>query len=81
MCKNPINVLILIAGLSLAALVLSCKTTPDITTLNEIDEATIYTAVTRHLATVDDTFGGILKLPTLYVIRKSDDKTGDWRQE
>lgn len=41
------------------------------------DEASIYAAVVRQLATVDDTFGGSLKSPTLYVIRNTDDKAGD----
>ena len=81
MCKKQRYILVLIACVSLAALALSCKTTPAITTPTEVDEATIYAVVTRQLATVDDTFGGNLKPPTLYVIRNTDDKAGDWRQE
>jgi len=41
------------------------------------DEATIYSAVIRQLATVDDTFGGNLKPKTLYMIEKTDDSAGN----
>ncbi len=41
------------------------------------DETAIYATVIRQLATVDDTFGGNLKPPTLYIIRETDDKAGN----
>jgi len=41
------------------------------------DEATIYSAVIRQLATIDDTFGGNLNPKTLYVIEKTDDSAGN----
>jgi hypothetical protein len=40
------------------------------------DEAAIYAAVIRQLATEDDTFGGNLNPSTLYVIRNTDDSPG-----
>ena len=41
------------------------------------DEAAIYAAVVRQLATVDDTFGGELKPARLFVIRHTDDRAGN----
>jgi hypothetical protein len=55
----------------------SCRDGELTTNLTVDDEAAIYAAVTRQLATVDDTFGGNLKPPTLYVIRNTDDKAGN----
>ncbi len=41
------------------------------------DEAAIYAAVIRQLATEDDTFGGNLNPSTLYIIRNTDDSAGN----
>jgi len=41
------------------------------------DEASIYAAVIRQLATVDDTFGGNLEPTKLFIIKNTDDKAGD----
>jgi len=41
------------------------------------DEASIYAAVVRQLATVDDTFGGNLEPTKLFIIKNTDDKAGD----
>ncbi len=41
------------------------------------DEAAIYAAVIRQLATEDDTFGGNLNPSTLYIIRNTDDGAGN----
>jgi hypothetical protein len=41
------------------------------------DETAIYSAVVRQLAIVDDTFGGNLKPPKLFIIRNTDDKAGN----
>jgi len=41
------------------------------------DEAAIYVAIIRQLATEDDTFGGNLNPSTLYIIRNTDDSAGN----
>jgi len=41
------------------------------------DEAAIYAAIIRQLATEDDTFGGNLNPSTLYIIRNTDDSAGN----
>jgi hypothetical protein len=46
-------------------------------TLSPADQESIYAAVVRRLATVDDTFGGTLKPSRLFIIRNTDDKAGD----
>jgi hypothetical protein len=48
-----------------AAILAACTKAP--TTLTQADEIEIYAAVVRQLYTTDDTFGGNLKPPTLYV--------------
>lgn len=40
-------------------------------------DAAIYAAVIRRLATEDDTYGGTLNPPTLYVLTTTDDNAGD----
>jgi hypothetical protein len=41
------------------------------------DQAFIYAAIIRQLATVDDSFGGNLKPSRLFIIRETDDKAGN----
>jgi hypothetical protein len=41
------------------------------------DEAAVYAAIIRQLATEDDTFGGKLNPNTLYIIRNTDDSAGN----
>jgi hypothetical protein len=45
--------------------------------LPQDDQASIYAAVVRQLVTVDDTFGGELKPPKIFIIKNTDDKAGD----
>lgn len=42
-----------------------------------IDEVDVYTAVIRQIYTVDDTFGGTLQPPFVYIISQTDDTVGD----
>lgn len=58
-------------------LAVSCKTSETGTVPSDKDSAAIYAAVTRQLATVDDTFGGHLNPPTLYIVRNTDDRAGN----
>ena len=51
--------------------------TSDEGSLERSDEAAIYAQIIRRLATEDDTFGGTLNPPVLYVIRATDDAAGD----
>jgi hypothetical protein len=46
-------------------------------TPHQIDEAAIYAAVIRRIYTQDDTFGGSLQAPTVYVLQITDDSVGD----
>ena len=41
------------------------------------DESAVYAAVVRRLATQDDTFGGQLKPPKLFIVRNTDDRVGN----
>ncbi|MDD5703825.1 MAG: hypothetical protein PHU23_17465 [Dehalococcoidales bacterium] len=45
------------------------------------DNASIYAAVIRQLVTVDDTFGGKLAPPAIYIIKNTDDSTGGHLQQ
>ena len=57
------------------AIVLSaCGAAP---TRSEADEVAIYAAVVRRIYTQDDTFGGNLQPPTLYIRNTTDDSVGD----
>jgi hypothetical protein len=47
------------------------------TALSDADRAEIYAAVIRRIHTQDDTFGGTLQPPTLYLVRTTDDSVGD----
>lgn len=42
-----------------------------------IDEIEVYTAVIRQIYTVDDTFGGTLQPPLVYIISQTNDSIGD----
>jgi hypothetical protein len=43
----------------------------------EEESAAIYAAVVRQVYTIDDTFGGTLQPPTLYILGTTDDRGGD----
>jgi hypothetical protein len=43
----------------------------------EDDTAAIYAAVIRQIYTEDDTFGGTLQPPTLYILGTTDDRAGE----
>jgi hypothetical protein len=59
----------------MGAIVLSaCRAAP---VYSETDEVAIYAAVVRRIYTQDDTFGGNLQPPTLYIRRMTDDSVGD----
>lgn len=45
--------------------------------LSAEDEIAIYSAVVRQVAGPDDTFGGTLAKPILYIVRHTDDAAGD----
>lgn len=42
-----------------------------------VNEAAVYTAVIHQIYTVDDTFGGTLQPPIVYIISQTDDSVGD----
>jgi len=62
--------LVLVGAIVLSA----CKAAP---TRSEADEVAIYAAVVRQIYTRDDTYGGNLQPPTLYIRRMTDDSVGD----
>ena len=45
--------------------------------LDDADEIAIYSAVVRQVLTTDDTFGGTLEKPVVYILTKTDDAAGD----
>jgi hypothetical protein len=47
------------------------------TALSDASRVEIYAAVVRRIYTQDDTFGGTLQPPTLYLVRTTDDSVGD----
>jgi hypothetical protein len=51
------------------------------TSSTELDEVAIYAAVIRRIYLEDDTFGGTLQPPTLYLVRTTDDGVGDPEEE
>jgi hypothetical protein len=76
----------ILAGTPLLAVGCGSNSTPpgvSVTTPNSAigptiqDESAIYAAVVRQLATIDDTFGGQLKPPKLFIIRNTDDRVGN----
>jgi hypothetical protein len=56
---------------------ISGKPTIPTSNLTIDDEAAIYAAVIRQLATVDDTFGGNLKPPKLFIVNNTDNRAGN----
>jgi hypothetical protein len=68
--------------LSLAAVALflmAACTAADMTESDEAsaDEVAVYSAVIRRIYTQDDTFGGTLNPPTVYLVSTTDDGAGD----
>jgi hypothetical protein len=68
--------------LSLAAVALflmAACTAADMTESDEAsaDEVAVYSAVIRRIYTQDDTFGGTLNPPTVYLVSTTDDGVGD----
>lgn len=43
----------------------------------DLDEAAIYAVLIRQLYEVDDTYGGTLRAPIVYVVSRTDDSVGD----
>jgi len=68
--KTTVVWLVLVGAIVLSA----CKAAP---TRSEADDVAIYAAVVRQIYTRDDTFGGNLQPPTLYIRRMTDDSVGD----
>jgi hypothetical protein len=64
------RILIILLLMSLAACTAVSKPTA-------INEAEVYTAVINQIYTVDDTFGGTLQPPIVYLISETDDSVGD----
>jgi hypothetical protein len=70
---NPWPLVLLMALATLSPLA-ACSTATDV---DEADEVAIYSAVIRRIYTHDDTFGGTLNAPTVYVVSTTDDGAGD----
>ncbi|MBE2220523.1 MAG: hypothetical protein IAF02_03230 [Anaerolineae bacterium] len=64
------RILIVLLLISLAA----CTAVSEKPTINE---AEVYTAVIQQIYTVDDTFGGTLQPPLVYLLSQTDDSVGD----
>jgi len=45
--------------------------------LDDADKTAIYTAVIRQILDTDDTFGGTLEKPVVYILTRTDDAAGD----
>lgn len=69
--KRIYKILILIVASSFILGSASCAGSSNELTAHE--EETIYAAVIRQVATIDDTFGGNLNPSTVYLIRRTDD--------
>ncbi len=54
----------------------ACGTKEPLKRIEPSDTVGIYSAVIRQIYVADDTFGGTLQPPTLYIIRYTDDKAG-----
>ncbi len=71
----------ILAILSLVWLAACSSATPESgpsgSEIGAADEAAIYSAVIRQLAGPDDTFGGTLDKPVLYIERQTNDAAGD----
>lgn len=61
----------------LGLLLAGCGLGADEAPATEEEAAAIYAAVIRQIYTEDDTFGGTLQPPTLYVVTETDDTVGD----
>ena len=59
------------------SLTLLCACSPLTQHEPALDEAGIYAAVIRQLYEVDDTFGGTLRPPIVYLVSRTDDSVGD----
>ena len=68
MMKRVIFVMLILVGL------VGCTAVSPQPAINEAD---VYTAVIRQIYTVDDTFGGTLQPPLVYIIIQTDDSVGD----
>lgn len=68
---------LMIALLVGALLLLGCSAGAGTTELSAEDEIDIYSAVVRQVVGPDDTFGGTLEKPILYIVRNTDDAAGD----
>lgn len=64
------RILIVLLLMSMAA----CTAVSKPTAINEAD---VYTAVINQIYTVDDTFGGTLQPPIVYLVSETDDSVGD----
>ena len=73
--SRPIAHFVPLLALALGLLALTACSTP--ADLSEADHAAIYAAVIRRIYLQDDTFGGTLRPPVLYVVRATDDGVGD----
>lgn len=72
--RFTIRLLVLLFSLLSLALLAACTAATDVV---ESDEVAIYSAVIRQIVTQDDTFGGTLNPPVVYVVRTTDDGVGD----
>lgn len=70
------RVAIQLAFLLMALLVAGCDGDEPVQP-TEDDTAAIYAAVIRQIYTEDDTFGGTLQPPTLYIVGATDDRAGN----
>lgn len=68
--------LLTLLGLFLITGLAACTAVAEPTPTNT-DDVDIYTAVIRQLVTVDDTFGGTLNPPVVYLVNQTDDSIGD----
>jgi hypothetical protein len=63
--------------LALLLFITACApTATDVDTTNA-DQADIYAAVVRQIVETDDTFGGTLEKPIVYILSQTDDAAGD----
>ena len=65
--------LFLLLAVAVAVIAVGCSRTE----LSQQDQIDIYAAVIRQLAGPDDTGGGALDKPILYIIRQTNDRAGD----
>ncbi|MCA9924642.1 MAG: hypothetical protein KC421_19840 [Anaerolineales bacterium] len=53
----------------------ACQTA--VSPLTDADQAAIYSAAVRQVVTIDDTFGGTLNPPIVYIVSQTNDSIGD----